>query len=48
MSMVVEPGRFDQALAAYEPLREIVDRHGDDNAVILYTSAPPASPRVPS
>ena len=45
VSMVVEPGRFDEVLAAYEPMREVVERDGDDNAVILYTSGTTGQPK---
>ena len=46
--ILVEPGRFEKLLGEAEPVEEWPTAHGDDTAVILYTSARPARRRAPS
>jgi long-chain acyl-CoA synthetase len=41
----VEPGAFDELLAAAEPLREIAPCEGSETAVILYTSGTTGTPK---
>ena len=41
----VEPGAFEQLLAAAEPLAEVVERAESDTAVILYTSGTTGVPK---
>src|SRR3954447_13595207 len=36
--ILVEPGKFEEIVAAADPIEEVVDRSEDDTAVILYTS----------
>jgi long-chain acyl-CoA synthetase len=43
--IVVAPGEFEQLLAAAEPRPEIIERTGEDTAVILYTSGTTGSPK---
>ena len=43
--LIVKPGEFDQQLAEAEPLDEVVQRSGDDTAVILYTSGTTGTPK---
>jgi long-chain acyl-CoA synthetase len=43
--IVVEPGEFEELLAALEPRGEVVDRAPDDTAVILYTSGTTGTPK---
>ncbi|MEU2616221.1 long-chain fatty acid--CoA ligase [Micromonospora sp. NPDC007271] len=45
VSTVVTPDGFAALLAAYEPVTEIVERAGDDTAVILYTSGTTGQPK---
>jgi long-chain acyl-CoA synthetase len=44
-AVLVTPGELEQLLAAAEPAREVVDRAGDDTAVILYTSGTTGTPK---
>jgi long-chain acyl-CoA synthetase len=43
--VLVEPGAFEQLLAREQPDRAVVDRHGEDTAVILYTSGTTGTPK---
>ena len=43
--ILVAPGEFEQLLADAEPSTELVDRAGDDTAVILYTSGTTGQPK---
>jgi long-chain acyl-CoA synthetase len=43
--VIVAPGEFEQLLARTEPATEIVDRTGDDTAVVLYTSGTTGTPK---
>ena len=43
--VVVKPGEFEQLLGSAEPRRDVVDRDGDDTAVILYTSGTTGKPK---
>jgi long-chain acyl-CoA synthetase len=43
--ILVKPGEFEQAVVEAEPRREVVDRTGDDTAVILYTSGTTGTPK---
>ncbi len=43
--ILVKPGEFEKLLADQEPDRELVDRTGDDTAVILYTSGTTGKPK---
>ncbi|MEV0810045.1 long-chain fatty acid--CoA ligase [Micromonospora sp. NPDC050200] len=45
VSLVVEPGRFAETLAAYEPVTEVAERDALDTAVILYTSGTTGQPK---
>ncbi|MGI8557208.1 MAG: long-chain-fatty-acid--CoA ligase [Solirubrobacteraceae bacterium] len=42
---LVEPGKFEQLLAAASPRTETCDRDDDDTAVILYTSGTTGTPK---
>src|SRR6476469_7603005 len=42
---LVEPGEFEKIVGAAEPRDELVDRDGDDTAVILYTSGTTGTPK---
>ena len=43
--IVVKPGEFEKLLGDAEPEREVVERDGDDTAVILYTSGTTGQPK---
>src|SRR4051794_37492983 len=44
--VLVRPGEFEELLAGVgEPLSEVVERDGDDTAVILYTSGTTGTPK---
>jgi long-chain acyl-CoA synthetase len=43
--ILVKPGEFEKLLGEQEPLREVVERDGDDTAVILYTSGTTGTPK---
>ncbi len=43
--VIVAPGEFEQLLRDVEPAAEIVEREGDDTAVILYTSGTTGEPK---
>ena len=43
--ILVKPGEFEKLLGDAEPEREVVDRDGDDTAVILYTSGTTGQPK---
>jgi long-chain acyl-CoA synthetase len=43
--VLVKPGEFEKLLGEAEPEREVVDRDGDDTAVILYTSGTTGQPK---
>jgi long-chain acyl-CoA synthetase len=43
--VIVAPGEFERLLARSEPSTEVVDRAGDDTAVILYTSGTGGTPK---
>ncbi len=43
--VIVAPGEFERLLASAEPSTEVVDRAGDDTAVILYTSGTTGTPK---
>ena len=44
-AVVVEPSGFDGLLASGPPAEDMVDRHEDDTAVILYTSGTTGQPK---
>lgn len=44
--MIVALGEFERLLASTEPATEVVDRMGDDTAVIMYTSGTTGTPRA--
>ncbi|TDT34401.1 long-chain-fatty-acid--CoA ligase [Naumannella halotolerans] len=43
--IVATPGEFDATIAGAEPITEVVDRDGDDTAVLLYTSGTTGQPK---
>ena len=43
--VLVKPGEFEKLLGDAEPERDVVDRDGDDTAVILYTSGTTGQPK---
>ncbi len=43
--VVVAPGEFDTTLAGLEPTGSVVERRGEDTAVILYTSGTTGTPK---
>jgi long-chain acyl-CoA synthetase len=43
--VIVAPGEFERLLGRAEPATEVVDRAGDDTAVILYTSGTTGRPK---
>jgi long-chain acyl-CoA synthetase len=43
--ILVTPGEFEQLLGGAQPAREVVERAGDDTAVILYTSGTTGTPK---
>jgi long-chain acyl-CoA synthetase len=43
--VLVEPGSFEQAVGASEPVTELADRAADDTAVVLYTSGTTGKPK---
>jgi long-chain acyl-CoA synthetase len=43
--ILVKPGEFEQLLLEHEPDVEVVERSGDDTAVILYTSGTTGQPK---
>jgi long-chain acyl-CoA synthetase len=44
-AILVEPGRFEEAVMAAEPVEAVGDRAAGDTAVILYTSGTTGSPK---
>jgi long-chain acyl-CoA synthetase len=44
-AILVKPGEFEQLVGSQEPDTEIVERAGDDTAVILYTSGTTGTPK---
>ncbi|CAM5644862.1 long-chain fatty acid--CoA ligase [Kitasatospora aureofaciens] len=44
-AIVVDPGGFDELLASGPPAEDVLDRHEDDTAVILYTSGTTGQPK---
>jgi long-chain acyl-CoA synthetase len=44
-AVLVKPGEFENVVGAAEPVTEVVDRSGDDTAVILYTSGTTGTPK---
>jgi long-chain acyl-CoA synthetase len=44
-AVLVKPGQFEELLGQAEPVTEVVDRSGDDTAVILYTSGTTGTPK---
>jgi long-chain acyl-CoA synthetase len=44
-AVVVTPGPFERLLGSVEPSGEVVDRRGEDTAVILYTSGTTGKPK---
>jgi long-chain acyl-CoA synthetase len=43
--VIVAPAEFERLLARTQPATEVVDRQGDDTAVILYTSGTTGTPK---
>ncbi|HEX2438932.1 MAG TPA: long-chain fatty acid--CoA ligase [Methylomirabilota bacterium] len=43
--ILVKPGEFEQLVLEHEPDAEVVERSGDDTAVILYTSGTTGKPK---
>jgi long-chain acyl-CoA synthetase len=43
--ILVKPGEFEQVLGGAEPERDVVERAGEDTAVILYTSGTTGKPK---
>jgi long-chain acyl-CoA synthetase len=44
-AIVIAPGGFGEVLASAQPADEVIDRDGDDTAVILYTSGTTGQPK---
>jgi long-chain acyl-CoA synthetase len=44
-AVIIDPSGFDELLASAPPAEDMIDRHDDDTAVILYTSGTTGKPK---